>query len=322
MLFADSYRWMDARRHHPQQELHAPRVSRIGKRPHAVGEQRRVRSLLRLVGFPAPAHIRPSGIDPVALHRQVVIAPEVDLLDVLAGIHPGAPVAVGDQAGKRLPARSRRMVAEQEPPPKVVRPQAIALPEKCHDARTANLLTGMQHQMHPLHPGAHLQRSVGRTFKAGRPRPRPTQAEKHSMSAQLDIEERHGLDRRRPAAAASPTVRPNGETLVLPQSARKRCEVGVRRIAPLGILDRDRLTGRRDQANVQRLQILDDRGVMLASVHDVDNPLHCRVVLVLGGLTPNLEGARWIGPRHRPCSPMLIQHSDRLHPLPGLEPFR
>ena len=323
MLFADAHRRMDALRDHPQQELHATAMSGIRQRPHALGEQGRIGDLVRLMRFPAQAHVGPAGVNPVALHGQVVVAPEVDFLDVPLRVHPRPPVAVGQQAGKRLPAGPRRVVLQQQPAPEVMRPQPVTLPEEHQDAGAADFFAGVQQQVRPFQARLDSQRPRGVARETGGPRARPTQPDEHAPVAQLHIEERQGLDRR----ASAPVAAAAAMGMQLQFSAgRERVgqggEIGVSGIAPPRMMDDQARSRRMGKQRIERLKVLQDRRVARPRVLEEENPFRGGKITILDADAADDEAGPGVGIRERVLDSLRIEFPRAAFQLPPAQQFR
>ena len=210
------------------------------------------------MGLPSLAHIGPAGVDPIALHGQIVAVPPGDFFEVPFGVHPRAPVGIGKQPGERFSAGRGRIIVEEKPPPQIMGAQAALLPEQHYDARGANVFSRHQLGAYGFRAGLEREFVWGRLFEAGLPRSAPSQREQNAAIGGFDVEEGHGFDGREAAAVASSAVRVEGETPAGSKCVRQRCEIGVGAVAaPRMVYDGGR-SGADWHAHVKRAHVFEN----------------------------------------------------------------
>ena len=305
MLLVEPGAGHDPFRFEPDENFHTFRVRVLADRFKPAGEPFRVDlpgpDLGPAVLLDVPAGVHPPGVDLQALFQIAI-----DVQDLVGLVGPdhllvGAR-AGGDKLGRReLPARLGHAVGHHPAAPGVLCIDPVSVPEQQGDERRADLFARQQLEMGQLLPGADTEPRCALALEFGRPLAGPADGENHPPRSPLEIEIRQVGVRRPPAGSTDPLLGAGGERSLQRPVIRT---VGRRtdRVAEQELGIRPALPRR-----VERLDVLQDRGLRLAGVLEGQEPLGGREVVVLDRLAADDQPGSRIGPRSQMAGPLLVE---------------
>ena len=303
----------------PGDELAPLRVNVIAHGLQSVGKADGIGIVQPVVNERAGVHLEPAEIDPPVIELQFLFLVAVDplLLVRFGDAEIAVRVAVAEvHAGLgQFAVRMRRVVGEHPLPPEVLRTDAVAFVELHDDQRRADFFAGQQLEVRQFLARRDAQSIAGVAGEFRRPLARPADGDDHAARGRFDVEIRK--------LVAARTAAEGGDFLLLAGTEHDR--IGPVHVAH-AVADRavqgELAGGAALERYVDRLDVGEDRRVLVARVLEIKRPFDGRKIAILDADAAQHQSGLRIGVGERAFRPIVVELPARPLQLPGFQQFR